>query len=78
VKYNVATAPPPKPKALVSYGQDITFLAWKIEGANSPLSYTWRELAQANGIFDPMQYAGESGRTILGNTISPGKTLTLP
>lgn len=57
--------------------QEITAIAWEVEGGVGPYALTWRVLAERNGIFDPVQIAGEVGRALLGQALTPALRLKL-
>jgi len=79
MRYDVPSANlAPGPSAVrIPPNHDITYIAWRVEGANAPMAATWRSLASVNGIIDPMQIADEIGRVILGRTLTAGATLRL-
>lgn len=82
MKYAVSNLRSPERRRayIVSDNEELTYIAWQIEGRAGTHGRYWRELALRYGIVDPMQSAGSPGndeRFLLGERLRLGQELLI-
>jgi hypothetical protein len=83
MKYSVPNSPSSLPAAGVYYvnsGDEVTYIAWKLEEGVLPYGLRWRDICGLIGMVDPMQVAaplGQDERFLLGERIRIGQPLEI-
>lgn len=65
---------------VVTSGDEISLIAWKLGKRNGSYGVYWRELSRSMGIYDPMQVArvlGADERFLLGERLRIGQRISL-